>query len=324
MTRCLDVGIKLCGDTAESYVDDIPAISSNLVRALKDDDLQKFSNFFTDIKDAAYLKFLTDCEMEFQREKSFNHIVAETLPFSVDRERTLFSDTKIIGYRQMLPFHRFVTYYIDSLGFFVHQAGDIEVVIIDLVTNKILKTIPHTLPTGLVTLEINEEIENEFQSDLFVGVRNISAVLASMHCKELSDCNCDYTCDCEYDYGIFTNSVFNKESLEYQEHKFFCLNATVKCSFEQIICTYKQYFAQAYKYQVAIHILNEKLNSYQRGWWADANTQTVRDVTLPATTDYYNRLLNMAFNNIKGITNDSICFSCEGTSNEKPQLSSYV
>ena len=324
MERCLDVGLRICGSESTHYVDDIPAISSQLVKVLKDEEKQTFSEYFTKLKDAAYTKFLLDVQMEFQKSKSFNAIVAETPPFSADRVRNLFSDQKVIGYRQMLPFHRFVTYYVDSLGFYVHTAGNIEILIIDLVTNEILQVIPHTLVKGLNDVKVDIEIKNEYQSDIFVGIRNISAVLSSMKCAELTDCNCDYTCDCEYDYGVFTNSVFNKEELDYQEHQYFCLNASVKCSFEAIICAYAIHFQSAYKWAVAVQILEAKLNTSVRGWFADSNVQTVREFTLPETIAYYDGLVQMGVNAIKGITNDSICWSCEGTINGKPQMESYV
>ena len=340
MNNCFDVSIRLCptcGDSGD-YVDDIPAISHNLIDALKDSDVKKFSEFFKQIKDAAYLRLKKDIEIKFNEGKKFNHIVAETSPFSVSRTHTLLTHDNIIGYYTRLPYHRFVEYHINKLGVFAHKAGEIEIFIIDLVTQEVLKKTTFEVKKGINNIPVNLVVENEYQVEVFVGIRQLTAVLSAMDCGEFHDCgcseefhsgcgcieDCDDCCDTDYYGSLAPCDVYKKENIVKQDIKYFCLDATLKCSFENMICEYSEYFQEAYKYLVATFILNHKLNSYDRGWYSDANTQMVLEVTLPEIRDYYYKLLMLGIGNIREITNDSICWSCDQFTASRPLLQSFV
>jgi hypothetical protein len=339
MNRCFNTNIRLCptcGDGSGNYVDDIPSISHNLVSALKESDTTKFSTFFSTIKDAAYIKFLKDIELKFNETKSFNHIIAETKPFSIDRKHTLYSDEhKLIGYYVLLPYHQFVDYTINKLGMYVHQAGEIELHVIDLVTNTVIKQSTYKVTKGINNVKINFTVENDYQTELFVAIKATTAVLSSMKCEELKDsCNCGcldecYDClecdECGITYGeLQPCEVYEKKNIQRLDIKHFCLDATMKCSFERMICEYAEYFEEAYKYLVGLFILKHKINSYERGWYTDANVQTITDVTMPEMEEYYHRLLSLSISTIKDITNDSICWSCNGLYANNPMMSSFI
>lgn len=338
MKRCFDVGIRLCptcgGDG--NYVDDIPSISHNLVSALQESETEKFSTFFNSIKDSAYIKFLKDIEFKFNKGKSFNHIVAETKPPSIDTNHTLFNDSDVlIGYYVLLPYHQFVEYTVNKLGMYVHQAGEIELHIIDLITNTVIKQSTHKVSKGINSVKIGYTVDNYYQTELFVAVKATTAVLSSMKCEELKDsCNCGcldecYDCldcdSCGITYGqLEPCEVYKKGNILRKDIKHFCLDASLKCSFEKMVCEYSVYFEEAYKYLVALFILKHKINTYERGWYNDANIQTITDFTIPEIEQYYYKLLSLGVSNIREITNDSICWSCNGIYANNPLMSSFV
>lgn len=339
INNCFNLGIRLCPTCGDSddYVDDIPSISHNLLSALKESDVQKFSTFFTQIKNAAYIRFKKDIEIKFNEGKKFNHILSETNPFSISSSHTLLSNHDIIGYYTKLPYHQFVEYHLNKLGFYAHTAGDVELFVIDMVTQDVSHKQTITLKKGINTIKIGAVISNEYQTEVFVGIKPITAVLSAMKCGDLHDCDCSNILDgcscqqedcdtcCETDlYGTIEEcEVYKKANIKRESVKYFCLDASLKCSFEKMICEYSEYFQEAYKYLVASLILKHKINSYERGWYADANNQVVTDVTIPEIEEYYYKLLSLSVSNIKDITNDSVCWACSDTP-KRPLMASMV
>ena len=128
------VGIRRCGEVSDYYVDDISGIGMNLVAQLKPDDKQAFSAYFSQIKQAAYTQFLTEVELKFSGEKSFNHIISESPSFTTDKSHYLNSTTDILeGFLVEIPAHEFVEYHFKNLNLVCHQPGTILLKVVDLI-----------------------------------------------------------------------------------------------------------------------------------------------------------------------------------------------
>jgi hypothetical protein len=314
--RCLDIGVRFCNDKADSYIDDLPAISSNLLMNLKGDELTSFKTFFSDIKDASFNRLLNDIEIEFSKGKGFNEIVSETKPFSIDRTHETLKTHMIHGYNVELPYHRFVDYNIEKIGIYALNAGTIELYIIDLIAGELIDKSKYTVHKGVNSIDINLVYQNEFQTNLFIGIHSDDVTFIKMKCDELTDCcECDYACECEIDYGMLNKcDIYEVGNIEPSD-KFWCLQASVRCNFERMVCAYAYLFKQSYKYITAISILENKINSFERNWYTDANNELIKTETIPNLNYTYHQLLTIAVNKMKGITNDSICWTCEGGTN---------
>jgi len=324
------VGIRLCGDESLYYVDDIAGISVNLVQAIQPDKKQSFPAHFNQIKTAAYSQFLTEVELKFSGEKSFNHIISETPPFSSDKAHYLNATTDVLeGFTVLLPTHEFVEYHIKNLNFVAHKAGSVILKVIDLISSSVIYTQEISLTLGKNVVPINFTVTDP-EKELFVAIQNIDAVLVSVLCGEAgctSSCmsGCESICECSSGYGsIELGKSYALDNIEDTTRKFFCVDAQVRCNFETMICNYPEFFLNAFTHFFAIRILDDKINSYERGWYSDANVQTVIETTLPSTYKKFNQLLDLSLTNLYKLTNDSVCWSCNSRLQTKPSLHSLV
>jgi hypothetical protein len=322
--RCLDLGVRFCNIQAESYIDDLPSITTNLLKNLNGEQTKSFIEFFGEVKSAGYNRLLDDIELYLSKEKTFNRIVSETKPFSISKRHTVFNSEKIHGYVVELPYHRFTEYHIEKIGLYANNSGNVTLHVIDLVSNILIEKKDFSVTKGVNTIPVGIVFENEYHSELFIGIKS-DVPLIEMRCEDLSDCcDCQYACDCVIDYGMIDScGIFDYNTIEPLNTKYWCLQASVRCNFEAMICEYSEFFQSPFAYLVGTLILEHKINSYERGWYSDANNQLIIDKTLPDMVDRYQMLLSSSVEQIKGITNDSICWSCSNKSN-RPQMSSFV
>ena len=323
--RCLDVGIRLCDDIQDYMVDDIQGVNSNLIHQLKDDYLESFSNFFERLKESSYKSFLKELELKFAQSKAFNHIVAQSKPFGLSKKMEVISTKDIVGYRMVIPYHQFTEYKLKSLEYFAIQSGEAIVYVIDLLTGVTLHTQEFQIIKGRHSMNVNLTVESDRTTDFFVGVRVLSGGLLSVECDEIHDCtNCRCADECYiYDGTLKLCETYHEDDIVRVRHKPFCPNDEVSCNFERMVCEYANYFQEAYKYKVGYDILQNKLNTYDRGWYSDANTETVRDFTMPDIKEMYYKYMSLGITNIRGIMDDSVCWSCDSRSGMHLQMSSY-
>jgi len=327
--NCFDVGIRLCGGESAYYVDDIMGVSSNIVHALKENEQQRFSDFFTQLKDSAYKDFLKDLELELLKRKKFNHIVSETKPYSGSVKTELFTNKGTIGYRIELPYHQFTEYHLRGYDLFAHRSGSVQVRVTDLISGELVYAKDFYLNRGKNTLSIDKRFYSKDSTHHFVGINIGTAVLETASCDgqvfKTTGC-CDYLiCDCENEHGIIEPCEYlSCETLIKQHCKVFCINAAIRCNLEDILCEYKEFFNEAFKYKVALNILNHKITSNERGWYIDSNISDLREFTIPELKESYYKLMHLGITNISDLLNDSICFSSDGISGLIPQAGSYA
>jgi hypothetical protein len=327
--NCFSVGIRICGDKSEFMVDDIFGVSSNVVHALKDNEQQRFSDFFTQLKDSAYKDFLKDLELELLKRKKFNHIVSETKPYSGSVKSELVTNKGTIGYRIELPYHQFTEYHLRGFDLFAHRSGSVQIRVTDLINGEIVYVKDHDLNRGKNTLSIDKRFYSKDSTHYFVGINIGTAVLETVSCDgqvyKGSSC-CDYlVCDCENEHGTIEPCEYMSCETAIKPHcKVFCINAAIRCNLEDILCEYKEFFNEAYKYKVALNILNHKITSNERGWYIDSNIGDLREFTIPELKESYYRLMHLGITNISDLLNDSICFSSDGISGLIPQAGSYA
>ena len=330
ITRCLDVGIDLCGDIQRHMVNEVAGISTILVQELQSENIDKFSEYWIKLKDGAYTQFLSDLKLTLSEMKSFNHIVAQSKSFNGSPEHKLLQSADIHGYKYILPYHDFVYIHLKSLDFAVHQAGEIKVFIIDLIENEVIFTETIKVFKGRSSYDLNKKIYSSDHQHLFVGIatdiKNGGATLKNVSCSEVADCcDCKEDCGCNNDFGILKkcNEVYKCENIDYIHDKYFCARLDVRCDFEKMICEYSEFFGRAYLFAVALRILNEKRLSTTRGWYQDANSEELRVDDIPRMKKEYKELILLAINDIQGIMQDSICWSCDGINVSRPTMGNY-
>jgi len=313
-----DISIRLCGKEAQYMVDDIPAVTANLVHSLKENNSQSFSDFFNQLKESSYRTFLKDLELELLKRKRFKYIISETSPYSGSESSTLITNDQILGYRIEIPYHRFTEYQIKGYDLNVHKAGEVEVKVIDLIGGGLIYSKDFSVGRGRQTLKIDKTISSLETTHIFIGINVKDAVLYSVSCDELTR-HCDLCCDCEYDYGkLEIKSECCWDCILTCKKKVFCLNATIRCNLEKILEEYNEFFGEAFKYRMGIDILQYKLNSTHIGWFVDANNQSVREYTIPELRDTYYKFLNLGIVNISDILNDTVCWSNDGVNSIVP------
>ena len=326
MERCFDVGVNLCGDKQEYMVDDLQGIGVNLIHSLREDEMEQFSDFFKSLKDSSYKRFLKDLELKFTKEKSFNHIVAQSKPYGNKRLNIPILSKDILGYRVHLPFHEFTEYDLKSISLYGIQRGRIRLHIIDLLSGDNYYICDYDTKKGKNTIKVDKQINSSDSTLIFIGIEVLEGSVMALECDEIADCcGCNCVEECDISLGkLEPCGVYNCEAIETYKYRAFCPNDAVTCNFEKMVCEYAEFFQEAYMYRVALDILDDKINSYQRGWYSDANVTTVIDYTKPEIKEMYYKLIHLAITNIRGITNDSICWSCDAVSGGKPFISSYA
>ena len=322
MSNCFNIGIRLCGGTEEFMVDDIMGVSANIVDALKENEQQRFSDFFTQLKNSSYKNFLKDLELELLKRKKFNHIVSETKPYSGTVKSELVTNKGTIGYKVELPYHQFTEYQFRGIDLFAHRSGSIQVRVVDLINGDIVYVKDFDLNRGKNSIKIDKKFYSKDSTRLFVGINVQTAVLEEVSCDG-DIYKCSMACDCEEEHGILEECEYMSETIK-SHVRVFCINAAIRCSLEDIICEYSEFFNETMKYRLAIDILNHKITSNERGWYLDSNVQDLREFTIPELKGIYYQLMNLSITNISDLLNDSTCFSCDGVSGLVPQNSSYV
>jgi hypothetical protein len=326
LDRCLDVGIRICGDLQDYMVDDITGITSDMAQALQGDEMQAFGEFFKDLKDSAYKQFLKDAELKFSGEKAFNHIVAQSPPYGARKLSVPILSKDIVGYKIKIPYHQFTQYNLKSLDLYAIQKSSIQVYVIDLLNGDTLYSETKEVLKGRQNIKIGEITKSYDSTLLFVGVRIISGSLMAVSCSDSGDCcGCECLDECDISLGTLKeDGIHNCEAILDYDYKAFCPNDAIECNFQDMICEYASFFNDAFNSKVAVNLLEEKLNTYQRSWFADANVQITIDYTLPQTKEMYYKLLSLAISNIRGIMKDGVCFSCDGNLSKTYLMSSYA
>ena len=329
MANCFNVGIRLCEGDSDFFVDDIMGVSANIVHALKENEQQRFSDFFTQLKDSSYRNFLKDVELEILKRKKFNHIVSETKPFSGSVKRELVTNKGTIGYKVELPYHQFTEYEFRGIDIFAHRSGSLQIRVIDLINGDAVYVEDFDVNRGKNSLKVNKRFYAKDSTHYFIGIDIGTAVLETVSCDgnvfKGSSTGCKYlACECENEHGIIEPCEYiSCETLVKTHCKVFCINAAIRCNLEDIVCEYSEFFNETYKYKVALDILNHKITSNERGWYLDSNAQDFREFTIPEIKEMYYRLMNLSITNISDLLGDSVCWQTDGVSGLIPQAASY-
>lgn len=318
---CFDIGTRLCDDVQhDTYIEEVSGVSTHLVKALREDQTQSFLDFLEQIKKDTWSSFKSDVEIGFMKEKRFNHKIAETETFSIDKEKRIFKVQGIEGYNLSLPFHDFVELRIKEIGLYAKSGGDGEFLVIDLGTGETIYRQEIKIAVGKQRIAINTIIENDFSLDLFIGIRSKDAIFFGMDCKEFKPC-CNCLCETETEIARIQDCEGKSiENIEWIANKAFCLKAEIGCNFEALLCENARYFIEARNYGLAVKILEEKVNTYQRGWFSDANAESVREQLLPELKARYYELIGLGITNVRDIMNGSICFECDAISGTHPMI----
>lgn len=314
--KCLDVGLRVCYDGDYShYVDDIHGVNDSFIRDMKEDDRQSLSSFFKNKKQFAYTQFLKDLEIEFSKYKKFNHIVSETLPFQIgDRKAIVETRNNLQGFWYRMPYHQLIDYTINSINLFSTKRLKVNVVVLDLFTGESLLNQVYIANIGINKIVIDLVISNEVQKSLFVGISTDELGLISVSCGDFKD-----NCNCMEDSSMWDYAYMNKcESytedglfIDCDITKAFCLDATIKCNFERIVCLYKDFFIDAYAHKLAWMLLVDKVTTSRRGWYLDSGIEDLKKETIPFVYHRYKELLELSVKNTMGITDDNICWECD-------------
>jgi hypothetical protein len=320
---CFDIGTRLCNDVEhDSYIEEVSGISAHLVKALREDQTQSFLDFVEQVKRDTWKTFKSDVEIGFMKEKRFNHKIAETQSYSIDKEKRVFKVQGIEGYNLSMPFHDFVELRITDIGLYAKKGGDGEFLVVDLGTGDTIYRQEIKIVEGKQRIAINTIIENDFSLDLFIGIRSKDAIFFGMSCEEFKPC-CQCLCETEAEIARIQDCEGKSiENIEWIYNKAFCLKAEIGCNFEALLCENAKYFMDARNHGIGIKILEEKINSYQRGWFSDANVDVVREQTLPMLKERYFELIGLGITNLRDVMTGSICFECDGISGTHPMVGS--
>jgi hypothetical protein len=318
---CYDIGTRLCNDNNhDAYIEEVSGVSIHLVKALREDQTESFLDFFEQIKKDTWSIFKKDVESGFTKEKKFNHVVAKTEPYSVGHAKKIFKVEGIEGYKLSMPYHEFLELKIIEIGVFAHTAGDAEFLVADLSCGDIVYRKEIKIKTGKQKIAIGVTLENDFNADFFIGIKSKDAVFYDMECRDFKPC-CECLCKTECEIARIQDCEGKQvENIEWIANKAFCLKAEIGCNFDKILCEYSEYFLEARKYCIAIKILEQKINSYERGWFSDANVELVKETTLPELKERYYELIGLGITNIREVMDDSICWQCDPISGMHPMI----
>lgn len=334
------IGLKGCSQAVPGsglYVNSLPGMSSEVFSKIANSDQATAKNLWRDVQNAAYQQLHTDVWRLFQNRYQIRSVarsinigsaidlssqsgVADNYRgFGVDSDSGIDSDytrSHLLGIS------------VDSLQLFIPEIPDdpFELIIWDLDTKELLFDLTvnneaypinsgawNTIPVNMVFA--SKRLGFGYDSN---QIDSYNLNIPSSINKSLHSCMCDwYGFDCNtYKcpgrvFGLFTASTNDLSHTE-SDNNSFGLTATIGfvCSYENLICTNKMLFKDAWWYLLGWMTLEYELKGS-----AITNRNTVKKEDAKQDQDdlfkAYTDKLTIAVNGINLDTND-LCLECNG------------
>lgn len=282
-------------------------INKKLIASIADDDQQTLTNCFADIEARAIMRLSDDVRAEFYKKQRLRNITAQ---YNLKRDQlssTFNAPDQYISkgvyisnvydsiqgfYEPLKNIHiQNVSFYTD----FANAGNSTALNIVDLDTSAIIYTKSVTLVAGWNTWDIEFNCASSYYSNpnrIFIYV---DCVGLTNYDKTLLQPITDAAFDGLTIYGAKTtqSSNINYSSLELGSNTFgMQVIASVKCSYDAIICQNREVFKRALLYAMGIEAMRELLSSDRINGYTTIGRQEAKDNITAWTTDYTTALFN--------------------------------
>jgi len=317
------VGFRGCDKQSVcQYVDGVPGIREVYVANIYDQyTYPDFTDFEESVKVEAYQFFRMSLIASINKYKTVQTILLDTDNPQTRRrwqkEVIIPPQIRWIGMQIEVPYNKDVSIEIESI--YVNSAvnADTTLGIFDLYTGEQVHSSTISLKIGFNEIAVDKTYLVTLQGELiFVGIRQDNVTLKELHCGQYFS---PLNCSCDGMINEFTKAVYNvcheitaSERLIIPQYTGVCIKAKVKCDIDNLICRFKDQFAEAYKYAEALQYMKQGLVTDRRNWQVDnLDIYKLREIMIPATEKMFNMTLNSTVKSLKQLWENSICFVCD-------------
>jgi hypothetical protein len=323
------IGMPSCpgGETPPSGIslNVLEIINKKLIASIADDDQVTLANCLSDIESRAIMRLSDDVRAEFYKKQRLRNITAQynlkrdqlsttaTAPDAYVSKGIYISNVyeNIQGFYEPLK-----NIHIQNVSFYADadDAGEtVDLKIVDLDTSAVIYTKSVTLVTGWNSWDIELNCASSYYSNPNRIFIYINTTALSTYDKTLLQPITDASFDGLTIYGAKTTatSSITYSSLELGDNTFgMQVIASVKCSYDAVICQNRELFKRALLYAMGIEAMRELLSSDRINGYTTIGRQEAKDNITAWTTDYTTAL----FNAVDGLNVDGgNCTECHNT-----------
>lgn len=323
------IGMPSCpgGETPPSGIslNVLEIINKKLIASIADDDQVTLASCLSDIEARAIMRLSDDVRAEFYKKQRLRNITAQynlkrdqlsttaTAPDAYVSKGIYISNVyeNIQGFYEPLK-----NIHIQNVSFYADAADsgvNTTLNIVDLDTSAIIYTKSITLDTGWNSWDIELNCASSYYSNPNRIFIYIDATALSTYDKTLLQPITDASFDGLTIYGAKTTASSNitYSSLELGDNTFgMQVIASVKCSYDAVICQNRDVFKRALLYAMGIEAMRELLSSDRINGYTTIGRQEAKDNITAWTTDYTTAL----FNAVDGLNVDGgNCAECHNT-----------
>jgi len=315
------------GETSPSGIslNVLEIINKKLIASIADDDQVTLASCLSDIESRAIMRLSDDVRAEFYKKQRLRNITAQynlkrdqlsttaTTPDAYVSKGVYISNVydSIQGFHEPLK-----NIHIQNVSFYA-DADDVgettTLNIVDLDTSAIIYTKSVTLVTGWNSWDIELNCASSYYSNPNRVFIYVDATALSNYDKILLQPITDAAFDGLTIYGAKTTASSNitYSSLELGDNTFgMQVIASVKCSYDAVICQNREVFKRALLYAMGIEAMRELLSSDRINGYTTIGRQEAKDNITAWTTDYTTAL----FNAVDGLNVDGgNCAECHNT-----------
>jgi hypothetical protein len=323
------IGMPSCpgGETPPSGIslNVLEIINKKLIASIADDDQETLASCLSDIESRAIMRLSDDVRSEFYKKQRLRNITAQ---YNLKRDQLSATSTladayiskgvyisnvydSIQGFYEPLK-----NIHIQNVSFYADpdDAGETTTLnIVDLDTSSVIYTKSVTLISGWNSWDIEFNCASSYYSNpnriyIYIDTTNISNFD-----KVLLNSITDAAFDGLTIYGgkstLNTNITYS--DLELGDNTYgMQVIASVKCSYDAVICQNRDVFKRALLYAMGIEAMRELLSSDRINGYTTIGRQEAKDNITAWTTDYTTAL----FNAVDGLSVDGgNCAECHNT-----------
>lgn len=300
-------------------------INKKLIASIADDDQETLANCLSDIEQRAIMRLSDDVRSEFYKKQRLRNITAQynlkrdqlsttaNLPDSYVTKGIYISNVydSIQGFYEPLK-----SIYIQNVSFYADadDAGEtLNLIIEDLDTSSTIYTKSVTLVSGWNSWDIEFNCASAYYSNPNRIYIYLDTTALSTFDKTLLQPITDAAFDGLTIYGAKStlSNTHTYSSLELGDNTYgMQVIASVKCSYDAVICQNREVFKRALLYAMGIEAMRELLSSDRINGYTTISRTEAKDNITAWTTDYTTAL----FNAVDGLNVDGgNCAECHNT-----------
>lgn len=324
--ECLSeiVGIKGCGNEAALfYVNNLPAISIRTADAAIDSEYSSAIAMMREKIDTAATLITNRIQSYFNPRFKGGSIIENGIAgYYLDNLQLLTAQPYLIGKQFSITEYPYLEFYLSKISLQVNFSGIIDVLVYDLIQNKLLDTIPVTCVAGEISsVDISKSYPTNGQDmNLFICY---DATLIDSYSTNLTKSGCN-SCT-GYTYSNRYISISQRKinsiqkiaaNLELNESDGLSVLYSLNCTFKPFVCSNKHLLAEALWYKAGSLIMEELRYTKRFNSIIQFNADHAELASAYGTAS--DTALSNILQNMK--LPDNICFSC----NQKMTLETRI